>query len=475
MLLLLTRRHDAATALRLYLKLAWVVDLWVLTGHKLLDHLISGKVANRVHRLQLFRGGVLHRLLDALPILHVTRSATRMHFLAFPDLLNILGLHVVGVRCSTCCICSCGWTGTWRVLAHLHKMNVLRRLTLTAVASLGRSALFEAFVFRILIRISVNVHALGLYLVHLVAGASSTRFHGTLINIPRRVMHKTAVILICWWRGCRHYLLSLLYLQLHLLNLVHMLNLSFTQIALNLLILRRLGWRFLERRTVGCIAICILMWHDINLKIIRFLVLPSNNGDHALVRRRQHILLLWGVDYHGSALLITWEIAGAALLLIICNVLLFLNLSSLLRVLDSRRVGNAALMRVALVVALVDNLRSIRRLQMYIIQCFPHMYGSLNTVIRIFLCLLDHDVGAKILLFRPLIIIMPICSRLPIGAAAIAVSSCARILSRVSPFVLDVDKLRRHTLQLLPIGRRCCILLLALHHVRNGLHRICVR
>ena len=31
---------------------------------------------------------------------------------------------------------------------------------------------------------------------------------------------------------------------------------------------------------------------------------------------------------------------------------------------------------------------------------------------------------------------------------------------------MDVDKLRRHTLQLLPIGRRCCILLqLILYHV----------
>lgn len=102
------------------------------------------------------------------------------------------------------------------------------------------------------------------------------------------------------------------------------------------------------------------------------------------------------------------------------------------------------------------------------------MYGSLNTVIRIFLCLLDHDVGAKILLFRPLIIIMPVCSRLPIGAA-IAVSPGAWILSWICPFVLNVDQLRRHTLQLLPIARSCCILLLALHHVRNGLHRICVR
>ena len=76
-------------------------------------------------------------------------------------------------------------------------MNVLRRLTLTAMTSLGRSTLFKAFVLRILVRISVNVHALRLYLVHLVAGAGSTRFHGTLINIPRRIVHKTAVILIC--------------------------------------------------------------------------------------------------------------------------------------------------------------------------------------------------------------------------------------------------------------------------------------
>ena len=86
-------------------------------------------------------------------------------------------------------------------------------------------------------------------------------------------------------------------------------------------------------------------------------------------------------------------------------------------------------MRVTLVVALVNNLRSIRRLQMYIIQCLSHMYSSLNAVIRIFLRLLDHNVGAQILLFRPLIIVLPIYSRLSIGAHNIAVASRTRILS----------------------------------------------
>jgi hypothetical protein len=209
-----------------------------------------------------------------------------MHFLTFPYLLNILSLHVIGVRCSTCCICGRGWTAAWSVLAHLHKMNVLRRLTLTTVTSLGWSTLFEAFVLRILVGISVNVHALRLYLVHLVAGASSTGFHGTLINIPRRIMHKTAVILICWWWGSGHYLLRLLYLQLHLLNLVHMLNLSFAQVALNLLILGRLRWRFLNRRTIRRIACSVLMRHDINLKFIWLLVLAGDYWDHALICRR---------------------------------------------------------------------------------------------------------------------------------------------------------------------------------------------
>lgn len=66
---------------------------------------------------------------------------------------------------------------------------------------------------------------------------------------------------------------------------------------------------------------------------------------------------------------------------------------------------------------------------------------------------------------------MPICSPLSTGTAIDAVSG-TRILSRVRPFVLDVDQLRRYTLQLLvmPIGRSCCILLLilnrALHVVR---------
>jgi hypothetical protein len=102
------------------------------------------------------------------------------------------------------------------------------------------------------------------------------------------------------------------------------------------------------------------------------------------------------------------------------------------------------------------------------------MNGCLNAIIRIFLCLLNHDVGAKILLFRPLIIIMPICSRLPIGTAAIAraVAPGTRILSRVCSFILDVDELRRHTLQLLPIGRRC--LLLVLNHAWHVVHRVCV-
>ena len=43
-----------------------------------------------------------------------------------------------------------------------------------------------AFVFCVLVRISVYVHALGLNLVYLVAGAgAAARFDGALIDIPR--------------------------------------------------------------------------------------------------------------------------------------------------------------------------------------------------------------------------------------------------------------------------------------------------
>ena len=238
---------NTSTTLRLYLKLARVVHLWVLTGHKLLPHLIVGKVADWIHWGQLFRAGIFDWLLDALPILHVARSATRMHFLAFPYLLNILCLHIVWMWGSTCCIRCSSWTGAGRVLAHLHKMNILCWLTLTSVASLrwSWSILLKAFVLRILIRISINVHALRLYFIHLVTGAGSTWFRGTLIDIPRRIMHETAVVLVGWRGRSSHYLLGLRYLHLHLLNLVHMLYLSFAQVALNLLILRSLSWRFL--------------------------------------------------------------------------------------------------------------------------------------------------------------------------------------------------------------------------------------
>lgn len=65
------------------------------------------------------------------------------------------------------------------------------------MASLGRSTLFDSFVFgATLVRISVNVHAFRLYLVHLVAGASSARFHRLLINVSRRIMDQTAIVLV---------------------------------------------------------------------------------------------------------------------------------------------------------------------------------------------------------------------------------------------------------------------------------------
>ena len=184
--------------------------------------------------------------------------------------------------CSTRCISCCGRTGTWCVLTHLHKMNVFSWLTLTTMTSLRWwCTIFHTLVLCSLIRISVNIHTFRLNLVQLAA--SSAWFHWALINISRRIVHKATIVLICWWRWSSHYLLSLLYLQLHLLNLIHMLYLSFTQIALNLLILRCLRWRFLEWSTVRRISICILMRHDVDLEFIWFRVLAGDDWHYTLV------------------------------------------------------------------------------------------------------------------------------------------------------------------------------------------------
>ena len=120
-------------------------------------------------------------------------------------------------------------------------------------------------------------------------------------------------------------------------------------------------------------------------------MLSGNNGHNALIRRRQLILLLRGISYWAT--LLAW-VVGDTLLLIICNVLLFLYLVSLLWFVTGWAVWHAGILHVTLVVALINNLRPIWRLQMYIIQCFTHVYRSLYAVIRILLCLFYHDVGS---------------------------------------------------------------------------------
>lgn len=158
----------------------------------------------------------------------MTWGATGVNFLVFACLLYILCLHIIRMRDSAGCIRRWSWTGTWSVSAHLHKMNILGRLTGAADTSFRGITLFKAFVLSTLIRISINIHTLRLNLVNLIALACATGFHRLLINIPWRIMHQTTIIWINRWRGSCHYLLRLLYLQLHLLNLIHMLYLSFT-------------------------------------------------------------------------------------------------------------------------------------------------------------------------------------------------------------------------------------------------------
>lgn len=366
------------------------MNLSILVWYKLLHHLICWKIANRIHRLQLFRWCVFNWFFKALAIFHVAWCATWMNFLAFAHLLNVLSLHIVWMRCSTCRVCCRCWTSSRGMCSHLHKMNILSRLTLTAVASLGWATLFESFVLgTALVGISINVHAFGLNLVHLIVLSCATRFDRWLIDIPWRIVYQTAVVWIGWWLGSSHYLLGLLYLQLHLLYLVHMLYLSFAQIALNLLVLRCLRWRFLKRRAVCGISSCILMRHDVHLELIRFLMLSSYNWNNTLICW-WHLILLWATNDYWTTFLYWIASSNYAFLLIQRNVLLILHLISFLCIVATYPVLYSCLLWISLMITLIDNLWTIVLLQMYIIQCFAHMNGSLDTVIRIFLRLFHH-------------------------------------------------------------------------------------
>lgn len=131
----------------------------------------------------------------------------------------------------------------------LHKVDIFGRLALTAVAAFGWAWLLQTFVFGILICISIYVHSFRLNFLYLVSLLWSIWiwFNRLLINVSRRVIYYTIIGWIYrWWRR-RHNLLCLRDLQLHLLYLIHVLNLSFTQITLYLLIL-------------GCLALVFLQW-----------------------------------------------------------------------------------------------------------------------------------------------------------------------------------------------------------------------
>ena len=106
------------------------------------------------------------------------------------------------------------------MLAHLYVMNILSRLTMTPT-SLGPTLLQSLKLTALMmVTVGVNIQAISLNSISAIVLSISLR-----INISLRLVLYKSITLIHRTRRVGGKLLSLRYLQLHLLDLVHVLDL----------------------------------------------------------------------------------------------------------------------------------------------------------------------------------------------------------------------------------------------------------